>query len=733
MRKRIRLFVTFALLATLARAAADDAKLKYFRDLAETRNYSLGRPVSPQPTPDGTAVVFLRGGPRDRVLRLYEFELATARERELVTPAQLLSGADETLSPEEKSRRERTRNSLRGFTEFELYQDGSRILVTLSGKLYVVTRADRKVTALPGENWIAPRFSPDGAFVAAAHGGELHVIDLATRTSRALTAGASATLTHGQADFIAQEEMSRFAGFWWSPDSRWLAYQETDDSPVESRYIADPLQPEAAPRKFAYPRAGTANARVRLGLIARDGGPTRWIAWEAEKFPYLARVTWREAEAPLTLLVQDRRQQDQRLLAVDTATGATRELLRETDPAWLNLPAAPLPRWLKGAQQFIWETERRGFWQLELRAVTGALIRELTPLDLGFRSLIHVDETAGVFHVSASADPTETHLWKFPLAGGPGQQLTTARGQHSARVSKDGRVIVHTSNLLDGTGATHVLAADGAQLAELPSVAEKPATLPRVELTRTTGAHSFHAAIVRPRQFQAGKKYPVILYVYGGPQTTVVTASASAYFIDQWRADQGYIVARLDGRGTTLRGRDWQRQMRGNFIDLLLHDQVEGLQALGRQYPEMDLTRVGVTGWSFGGYFSAMATIRRPDIFKAGVAGAPVITWENYDTYYTERYLGLPEDNPAGYRASSVLTYAGQLARPLLLIHGLTDDNVYAQHTLQLVDALFMAGKPYEFMPLLGTHMAGSSDPVVQLRQQQRIIEFFNRELKPHQ
>jgi dipeptidyl-peptidase-4 len=257
--------------------------------------------------------------------------------------------------------------------------------------------------------------------------------------------------------------------------------------------------------------------------------------------------------------------------------------------------------------------------------------------------------------------------------------------------------------------------------------------IPRLELTRTTGERSYHAALVRPRQFQSGKKYPVILFAYGGPQTTIVTASASAYFIDQWRADQGYIVARLDGRGTTLRGRDWQRQMRGNFIDLLLDDQIEGLQALGRQYPEMDLTLVGVTGWSFGGYFSAMATIRRPDIFKAGVAGAPVITWENYDTHYTERYLGLPQENPAGYGASSVLTYASQLARPLLLIHGLTDDNVYAQHTLQLVDALFMAGKTYEFMPLLGTHMAGSSDPVVQLRQQQRIIEFFNRELKPNE
>ena len=263
-------------------------------------------------------------------------------------------------------------------------------------------------------------------------------------------------------------------------------------------------------------------------------------------------------------------------------------------------------------------------------------------------------------------------------------------------------------------------------------MAESPSDLARLELTRTTGGErSYYAAIVRPHAFVPGKKYPVILSVYAGPHITVVSSSLRAYLADQWTADQGYIVVRLDGRGTPLRGREWQRVIRGNLIDIALHDQVEGLQALGAQYPELDLTRVGVTGWSFGGYFAAMATIRRPDVFRAGIAGAPVVTWENYDTYYTERYMGLPSENPAGYRASSVLTYAAQLKRPLLLIHGLTDDNVYVQHTFQLADALYMAGRPYEFMPMLGTHMAGSSDPVVRMREEERSMAFFNRELKP--
>ena len=278
---------------------------------------------------------------------------------------------------------------------------------------------------------------------------------------------------------------------------------------------------------------------------------------------------------------------------------------------------------------------------------------------------------------------------------------------------------------------TEVLSIAGPRLAALPSVAEEPPALPNRELTRTTGTPSFYAALIRPRAFQSGKPYPVILSVYAGPTATVVSSSARAYLADQWLADQGYVVVRLDGRGTPFRGRDWERIIRGNLIDVALEDQIAGLRALGRRYPELDLHRVGVTGWSFGGYFSAMATIRRPDVFRCGVAGAPVVTWENYDTFYTERYLGLPQTDAAAYRISSVLTYAKQLTRPLLLIHGLTDDNVYAQHTLQLADALFMAGKAYEFLPMLGTHLAGSSEPVVQLRRQMRVIEFFNRELNP--
>ncbi|MCX6956452.1 MAG: prolyl oligopeptidase family serine peptidase, partial [Verrucomicrobia bacterium] len=392
------------------------------------------------------------------------------------------------------------------------------------------------------------------------------------------------------------------------------------------------------------------------------------------------------------------------------------------------------PLWLADGESFLWTTESRGAWQVELRAATGKLLREVTPVTFGYRGLVGVDEESGAVFVRGGPDAREVHLWSFPLKGeaapSAGQPLTKGLGLHGATFVSEARLFLRTTDLFDGTSRTEVVSADDARtVATLPSVAEKMPRLPTTELTRTTGERVFDAALTRPRDFRPGQKYPVILSVYAGPTSKRVTADARGYLTDQWMADQGYVVVRLDGRGTPWHGRDWERAIKGNFIDIALEDQIAGLRALASVRPELDLTRVGVTGWSFGGYFAAMATIRRPDVFKAGVAGAPVITWENYDTHYTERYLGLPATAPEAYRVSNVTTYASQLTRPLLLIHGLTDDNVYFQHTLQLADALYLAGKPYELLPMLGTHMV--NDPLVKLRQQTRISDFFNSELRP--
>jgi dipeptidyl-peptidase 4 len=737
---RLRPFPWFSAFAVIASAVftipvgaaePESADLRYFRELVETRNYSLGQPVSPQITPDGKAVVFLRGGARDPVLRLYEFTIADGSLREILTPEKLLQGAEEKLTAEEQSRRERERQSLRGFISFQLSKDGSKLLVALSSKLYVITRADGHVTELPGRNWIDPHFSPDGRAIAAVSGGELYVIDLEARKDIALTSGATETVQHGTAEFVAQEEMDRHEGFWWSPDSQSIVYQETDNNGVESRFIADPLHPETPPAKNFYPRAGTPNAKVRLGIVARSGGDTRWVEWDREKYPYLTRVVWKEAAAPLCVLVQNRAQQEEVLLAVDPATGATRELLRENDAAWLNLDHKPMPVWLKEGRQFLWTTERNGMWQVELHSADGALARAVTPADFQLDQFIDVNESARSIVVAGGSDPRERHLFRFALdTNAEPQRLTREPGRHDAVFGDAKEAFLHRFDLLDGRAGWEVLrSSDGNKIAPLPSVAERPSSLPKVELLRTEGARPMDAAIVRPRDFKKTSRYPVILDVYAGPGHKQVLAQPDRYMIDQWMADRGYIVVALDGRGTPGHGRDWERAIRGNLIEVPLADQLAGLQALAKHEPAMDLKRVGVVGWSFGGYFSAMAVMQKPEIFRCAVAGAPVVSWENYDTHYTERYLGLPSENADGYRKSSVLTYASKLNRPLLLIHGLTDDNVYFQHSVQLSEALFQSGKTFNLLPLLGTHMV--SEPLLRLRRQTRIIEFFDAELKP--
>lgn len=737
-------FAAFLLgVCVLTARADDDASLRYFRDLAETRNFTLGQPQSPKLTPDGAKVIFLRSGPREPVLRLYEFDVADGKVRELLTPEQILKSTEEQLSPEEKARRERQRQSLKGFTSFQLSKDGMRVLVLLGGKLYVVERASGAFQEMPGAGWIAPQLSPDGKWIGAARANELYVIDIAARKEKQLTTGANEVIHHAVAEFAAQEEMARFDGFWWSADSQSLAYQETDHTGVEVRYIADPLQPAEPPAKQFYPRTGTKNAVVKLGVIARGGGATKWIEWDREKFPYLARVDWSTEKAPLTVYVLDRLQKNSLLLAVDAKSGATRELLRESDTAWLNIGRKTNANWRADGASFFWPTERSGRWNLEQRGLDGKLLRPITTDADGFMDLVRETKLAGVEGVFISAQPAlplgggetdarQRHVRFVPLAGAGGRRDIGVTGGGLGMVElgegkSENRLLIKEDRM-DGEGGWTVRDEEFKVIATLPSIAEKPTQLPAVEFARVSGERSYHAAILRPRDFKKGATYPVLLDVYAGPEHQQVTARLRSYFVSQWYADQGFIVVSIDGRGTPGRGRDWERAIQGNLVDVPLADQIDGLRAVAKQVPEMDLNRVGVSGWSFGGYFSAMAAIRRPDVFACGVAGAPVVTWENYDTTYTERYLGLPKDQTEAYRVSSVLTYAKELKRPLLLIHGATDDNVYFQHSVQLADALYREGKTYEFLPLLGTHMI--TDPLSRLRRESRVLEFLQRNTK---
>jgi dipeptidyl-peptidase-4 len=716
--------------APLSRAPESIADPAFIEAYTLTYRFGLGHPSAFHFTRDGSQLLFLRGGARSFVNDLYALDLASGEERVLLTAAQILDGAEEELSAEERARRERTRSVARGIASFDVSPDGASILVPLSGRLFLV---DRERAGQPGSvRELAssagfptdPRFSPDGTAIAVVRQDDLYVIDVASGRERRLTERARDTLSYGTAEFVAQEEMSRMEGYWWSPDGRSVLVQETDVAGVEAMHILDPMHPDHAPESPPYPRPGHPNAIVRLGFVPARGGAMRFVEWDRDAYPYLATVRW-PASGPV-ILVQDRLQEHEVLLRVDPATGRTTELLREEDAAWLNLDQ-DLPRFLADGT-FLWTSERSGSWQLELRAADGALVRTLTPPELGLTGLLAVDEARGVAFVSASDEPTEAHLFRVPLDGSGPSRLDEGGGIHEAVFSGDASRYVEVHRTLGAARAITVRDASGAVIARPASHAEAPGFTPNVTL-ETVGERGFRAAIVRPRNFDPSLRYPVLLYVYAGPGVRQVLADRDKWLLPQWFADHGFVVVSADGRGTPGRGRAWERAIDGDFAGVPLEDQVAALQALGAAHPELDLDRVGVYGWSFGGYFSAMATIRRPDVFRAGIAGAPVSEWRDYDTHYTERYVGLPEEDGSEgpYRLSSVLTYASAaegVRRPLLVVHGTADDNVYFSHALKLCDALFRAGRPFELLPLAGfTHMV--PEPAVAARLNERQAAFF--------
>ena len=718
--------------AAMVRPDPQLTNTRFLRDYSETRGFMLGRPVKALPTPDDQAVLFLRAQPRVPRLHLYEFDMATGRTDELLTPAQLLNGAEEKLSLEEKARRERMRVSVGGFTDFQLSKDGATILLSLSGKLYILHRKTGDVRQLNtgAGTLVDPKFSPDGQNLAYVLDHDVYVLDLATQTERRLTWGGTDTLRHGLAEFVAQEEMGRFSGYWWSPDSRSIAYQESDHEGVEVWHVADAAKPEEPPYASYYPRPGRKNVSVRLGIVPVSGGETIWVDWDRERYPYLPTVIWDE-HGPLTLAVQTRNQRELVLLEADAKSGRTTALLTERDAAWVNL-RQDVPRWLADGRGFLWASETKAGWQLEWRGRSGELRRVLVPDRAGFQSLLEAKGEAGEIFFTARPDPTQSQLFRVALESGAPVRLTSALGIHSGSFGDGTMIHVRTASTLSEMPRSTVHRADGSVVDELPSVAEVPPFVPRVEFTKVGAGEGFYAALVRPQHFEAKERYPVIVSVYGGPLPPsargMVTASMRPWLMAQWLADQGFIVVSLDGRGTPGRGHDWERAIGKQFGSVPLEDQVAGLQALGRKYRELDLDRVGIYGWSFGGYVSALGVLRRPDVFKAGVAGAPPTDWLDYDTHYTERYLGLPDTDAEAYREASLLSYAGDLQRPLLLIHGTSDDNVYFRHTLKLTDALFRVGKEFELLPLSSmTHM--TPDPVVTERLYSRIASYFQNHL----
>ncbi|GAA5140027.1 S9 family peptidase [Pseudonocardia adelaidensis] len=661
------------------------------RRQARTRRFTLGAPRGVTVSPDGERVVFLRSrGGTDPVTCLWTLDLDTGEERLVADPRELEAGdGDEDLPPDERARRERSREQAAGVVGYATDRPVTTAAFTLSGRLYLADFAGglspRLVDTSAGV--IDPRPDPYGRSVAFVRAGALHVHDVASRITTALAEPDGPHVTYGLADFVAAEEMGRMRGYWWAPDGESLLVARVDDAAVQRWHIADPANPDREPTAVAYPAAGTPNARVALEVIALDGTVVP-VRWDTERDEYLADAVW--DGHGLLIVVQPRDQRALRVLRVDPATGATAPVHEQTDPVWVDIVPGVPAHTASGALVTVGDVG--GSMRL---LVDG---EPVTPASLQVRDVADVDGDVVLFR--ASDDPTSVGLWTWGPDG-----LTPAAtdaGVHSGRLA--GGTLVVTRQALDTDGTATTVHRGGAERT-IASFADLPGLTPRVTLL-TAGERALRTAVLLPADHEPGTRLPVLMDPYGGPHAQRVLAARAAFLTSQWFADQGFAVVVVDGRGTPGRGPAFERAVHGDLAGPVLQDQVDALHAAAERHPDLDLARVGIRGWSFGGYLAALAVLRRPDVFHAAVAGAPVTDWALYDTHYTERYLGRPDTDPQAYERSSLIADAPRLTRPLLLVHGLADDNVVAAHTLRLSSALLAAGRPHSVLPLSGvTHM----------------------------
>ncbi len=703
------------------------------RQAARTMGFTLGVPRSFKLSPDGEIVIFLRSrGGADPVTCLWVLDVRTAQERLVADPDAVgATGAQDDAI--ERARRERVRERAGGIVGFAADGDCNQATFTLGGTVYVAglrggQSAVRALgTARPAAD---PRLDPSGRFVAYVSDGALRVHEIATGTDRALADPDGADgISFGLAEFIAAEEMDRDRGYWWSPDGTAILTARVNENPVQSWHIADPANPAAPARAVRYPAAGTANADVSAHIATMDGRLLE-VAWDRQAFPYLVTASWPDQTGPL-LVVLTRDQREMRILAVNPGTGDTTVVRSDTDPSWVDIvtgvPAATT------AGRVVWTVDAGGAKRLvagtaaEHAAGTAPL---LTPESLNVREVLSVDDDTILFTACAD-DPASTSLW---TAGPDGVQLVSpGEGTHTGLLAA-GTLLLVSRVLADSDVSVQVLRAspEGKRtaVAAIGSVAETPnLPPPRPVLGWSAGPSRIRTAILLPSWHEPGSgKLPVLCDPYGGPHGKRVIAAGAAFLSSQWFAEQGFAVLIADGRGTPGRGPEWDRAVAGNLAGPVLEDQVQALESAAGECADLDLSRVGIRGWSFGGYLAALAVLRCPDVFHAAIAGAPPTDWRLYDTCYTERYLGHPDDERKAYEQSSLLADAPKLTRPLLLIHGLADDNVVVAHSLRLSSALLAAGRPHSVLPLSGvTHMAAQEDVAENLLLLQ--VDFLRRAL----
>ncbi|MFL6288031.1 MAG: prolyl oligopeptidase family serine peptidase [Actinomycetes bacterium] len=688
------------------------------RQNARTLRFTLGRPRSFSVSPDGATVLFVRSASgTDRNGRLWRWT-ASDGEVQLVDPGALLAGADERLSAEERARRERAREAAGGIVSYSVDQLFNQVAFTLSGRLFVTDVAKATTRELQvartGSPVIDPRIDPTGTHIAFVSNNRLWVVAVADGDLRAVSPEESSdTVSWGTADFVSAEELERSRGFWWSPNGDQLLAQRTDEEDVTTWFVSSPADPATPPVAQRYPAAGTPNPSVSLGILDLAGRLTSVDLPEPSE--YIATVSWTRRGAPIAATI-DRPQQTMTWVAIDPASGSTQLIRSVSNEQWVDVVPG------SGA----WDSAGR-LLTVEVVDDDYALCADgarISPTGLDVRAVSDVGDDDIL--VAGSADAGSQQVWV--LSEDHSDCVSPERGWHGA-VRGGGTLVVVSADLEHRLPSVTVRAAS--ETVELLSLADEPLIEPRVYLLPEAFGRP-RVAVLFPHGHEPGSgTLPVLMDPYGGPHHASVAYHQAAFREAQWFADQGFAVVVVDGRGTP-GSPSWERGVRGDFATPVLDDQVVGLHAAAHTYTDLDLNKVAIRGWSFGGYLSALAVIDRPEVFHAAVAGAPVTDWRLYDTGYTERYLGVPDDNDAAslesYERSSLLKRAASLTRPLQIIHGLADDNVFFANSLQLSRVLVENGRPHEVLPLSGiTHMATQEEVAENLMLLQ--VDFLRRAL----
>ena len=660
---------------------------------------------------DDARLLYLLGTSDDPAQKLWALEILTGATALLLEPP---GGGtrEDALSLTEVLRRQRARSRATGITSYARAERSERILVSLRDGLYVLDRQGATVRRIVvGGDLEMPALSPDGDRVAFVRDGEVYVAsaeeEAAETEPRQITRGAhEAGMTNGLAEYIAQEELDRREGFWWSPDGQWIAFEEVDERHIPLYVITHQDQETTGPEtreEHRYPFVGAENAHVRLGVVSADGGAPVWMDLDFGEEVYVARVFWWR-DGDLGAVVVNRPQKTLWLVRFDRATGQRTTVMSEQNEPWITVPVRGIVQLAHGA--FVWVSESSEFRHLYLFNRSGMLQRQLTVGEWAVDDLLMVDEEGGVVYFTGTYDdPREKQLYAVPLAGGDVRRITQEPGTHEVVIDNNCTQFVDTWSAIDRPPTVTLRAlADGAWLQSLPLPADarieafrlKP---PELVAIRNRGGELLYGALYRPDPSVFGPgPYPTIVSVYGGPHAQEITNSwgrMTASMNLQYLRGMGFLIFGLDNRGSARRGLRFEGALARHFGSVEVDDQVDGVRWLVAQ-GLADPERVGVTGWSYGGYMALRCLAEAPDVFRVAVAGAPVTDFAGYDTAYTERYMETPATNADGYAQTSVLTHVSEIRGKLLLIHGMLDENVHFRHSARLLNALIQAGKPVD-------------------------------------